>query len=458
MPLDVVIRGGRVVLPQAVVTAEIGIEAGSIAAVGADVGGHARETIDATGLTIFPGVVDSHVHFNEPGRTEWEGAATGSAALVAGGGTCFCDMPLNSSPPTLDADSFRLKRAALEASSHADFALWGGLCPHNLDRLNELAECGVIGLKAFMCASGIDDFPCVDDDALGRGMETAVRLGLPVAVHAEDERTTRELKRVALAEGRSGVRDFLDSRPIRAEVVAIKRAIALAEQTGCSLHIVHVSSGAGVRAVVEARHRGVNVTCETCPHYLVLTDEDVVRIGAAAKCAPPIRTAAEQGSLWQSLIAGEIDFVASDHSPAPPSMKTSHDFFAVWGGIVGCQTMRGLLLSHGNSLRNIPLERIGAWTSAVPAKRYRLRNKGRIEVGADADLSLVDLSQSTVLARDDLRDRHRFSPYVGQRLGGAVRRTIVRGQTVFADGEVSPKPQGRFVQPASNAATTVSRP
>ncbi len=254
----------------------------------------ARETIDASGLTVFPGVVDSHVHFNEPGRTDWEGAASGSAALVAGGGTCFCDMPLNSSPPTLDAESFHLKRKALEASSHADFGLWGGICPHNLDRLEELAECGAIGFKAFMCASGIDDFPCVDEEALGRGMEIAAQLGVPVGVHAEDEQTTRELTRAAIAEGRTTVRDYLESRPIRAEVAAIERTIALAEQTGCSLHIVHVSSGAGVRAVVNGRRRGVNVTCETCPHYLVLTDLDVERIGAAAKCAPP----SEPRSNW----------------------------------------------------------------------------------------------------------------------------------------------------------------
>ncbi len=210
--------------------------------------------------------------------------------------------------------------------------------------------------------------------------------------------------------------------------------------------------------MIEARRRGVNVTSETCPHYLVLTDEDVERIGAAAKCAPPIRSSADQDSLWRSLITGEIDFVASDHSPAPPSMKTSTDFFKVWGGITGCQTTLGLLLFQGHSRRSIPIQQISAWTSTIPAKRYRLDNKGRIEVGADADLALVDLSQSTVLARDDLHDRHRFSPYPGQRLGGAVRRTLVRGRTVFADGKMFPNSRGRFVRPASSAVTAASRP
>jgi allantoinase len=447
MPLDVVIRGGELVLPDRVIAADVGIEDGIIAAVDRELANKAHEVIDATGLTIFPGVIDSHVHFNEPGRTDWEGAATGSAALAAGGGTCFCDMPLNSSPPTLDAESFGLKRKALEKSSLVDFGLWGGLCPHNLERLEELAECGAIGFKAFMCTSGIDDFPSVDEESLGRGMEIAARLGIPVAVHAEDERMTRDLARAAISAGRTTVRDYLDSHPIRAEVAAIKRAIALAEQTYCSLHIVHVSSGSGVRAVVDARARGVNVTCETCPHYLVLTEGDVERIGAAAKCAPPIRTAAERESLWQSLAGGEIDYVASDHSPAPPSMKESPDFFAVWGGIAGCQTMLGLLLMHGHILRDLSLEQISHWTSLMPAKRFRLEKKGRIEVGADADLILVGLSQTTVLARDDLHDRHRFSPFVGERLAGAVRRTIVRGRTVFVNGKVVDSSSGRFVRP-----------
>jgi allantoinase len=447
MPLDVLIRGGRLVLPDRVVAADVGIVDGTIAAIERELADKAHEVIDASGLTIFPGIVDSHVHFNEPGRTDWEGAESGSAALAAGGGTCFCDMPLNCSPPTLDAESFLLKRKALEASSHVDFGLWGGLCPHNLDRLEELAECGAIAFKAFMCTSGIDDFPKVDDEALGRGMEIAARLGVPVGVHAEDENTTRDLARAALSAGRTTVRDYLDSRPIRAEVAAIERAIALAEQTRCSLHVVHVSSGAGVRAVVEARSRGVNVTCETCPHYLVLTDADVERIGAAAKCAPPIRAAAERESLWQALAGREIDFVASDHSPAPPSMKESPDFFAVWGGIAGCQTTLGLLLQQGHFSRDVSLEQISGWTSMLPAKRFRLEKKGRIEVGMDADLALVDLSQTTVLARDDLHDRHRFSPYAGERLAGAVRQTIVRGRTVFVNGKIVNSSRGRFVRP-----------
>lgn len=447
MAFDLITRGGLVVLPEAVTAADIGIAGGSIVEIGLELPGSAIEEINAKGLHIFPGVVDTHVHFNEPGRADWEGAATGSAALAAGGGTCFCDMPLNSSPTTIYAASFDLKRAALEAASCVDFGLWGGLGPHNHTCLPELAERGVIGFKAFMCSSGIDDFPAVDDDALGRGMEIAAQLGLPVAVHAEDEAIVSELASIARTAGRMQVRDFLASRPLRAEVAAIERAVRLAEQTHCSLHIVHVSSGAGVAAVAAARARGLDVTCETCPHYLVLTDEDVERIGAAAKCAPPIRSTAQREALWTALIHGDIQFLASDHSPAPWSLKQWPDFFQIWGGIAGCQTTLGLLLTEGHVGRGLALSQIAHWLCQAPADRYRLPGKGRIAVGMDADLALVDLRATSELHEGDLRYRHRISPYIGRTLVGSVRRTLVRGHTVFAGGPAIRSQRGKLVRP-----------
>ena len=452
MAFDALIRYGRLVLPGGIVSADIGIVDGAIAEIGPGLAGAAREVIDAAGLHVFPGVVDVHVHFNEPGRTEWEGAATGSAAFAAGGGVCFCDMPLNSSPPTLDGASFDLKRAALEAASLVDFGLWGGLCPNNLASLPELAARGVIGFKAFMCNSGIDDFSCVNEDELGRGMEIAARLGLPVAVHAEDEQIVRDLAQAAIAAEKTSIRDFLESRPIRAEVAAIRRATRLAEQTRCALHVVHVSSGAGVRAVVEARARGVDVTCETCPHYLVLTAADVERIGAAAKCCPPLRDAAERDALWNAAQNSDIAFIASDHSPAPQSMKQSADFFGVWGGIAGCQTTLGLLIEEGRNRRGISLSRLADLTSWAPAARFGLAQKGRLEPGGDADLALVDLAKTTVLCGNDLRYRHRISPYIGRPLSGAVRRTIVRGRTVFAEGQPVASAAGQFVKRATPPA------
>jgi len=443
---DLLIRGADVVGPHGVRRADVAIEEGRFAEIEPELTGAARETFDATGLHLFPGVVDTHVHFNEPGRTDWEGAATGSAALVAGGGTCFCDMPLNSSPPTLDGPSFDLKRAALEAASYVDFGLWGGLTPTNLDRMEELAERGVIGFKAFMCPSGIDDFLWADEVTLGRGMEIAARLGLPVGVHAEDPRITGELARAAVAAGRTNMRDYLDSRPIGAEVAAVRLAVKIAEQAGCSLHVVHVSSGAGVEAVLEGRGRGVDVTCETCPHYLVLTDDDAARIGAAAKCAPPLRASSERENLWDNLKRKNIAFVASDHSPAPWSMKGSPNLFEVWGGIAGCQSTLGLLLAEGLK-RGFALEKLMELSAEAPARRYRLRDKGRIEAGADADFVLVDPAERHNLTADELRYRHPISPFVGCEHAGPIRRTYVRGRAVYVDGQIIGPPAGRFLRP-----------
>src|SRR5436190_4863254 len=333
MLYDLIIRNGTLVTPTTLTQADISIAGERIAEVAPAIEGAARQEIDASGLHVFPGVVDAHVHFNEPGRTEWEGFATGTSALAAGGTTTFFDMPLNAHPPTLDAASFDLKLAAAQASSLVDFGLWGGLVPDNIERLDELAERGVIGFKAFMSNSGINDFQASDDLTLYEGMARAAKLGCIVAVHAENDAITSLLARRAVASGQTSVRDYLNSRPVVAELEAIERAVLFAEETGCSLHIVHVSSGRGVDLVAQARARGVDVTCETCPHYLVLTDEDVEQLGAVAKCAPPLRSKVEQQKLWKEVLAGNVLTIGSDHSPAPPDMKTSSNFFKVWGGI-----------------------------------------------------------------------------------------------------------------------------
>lgn len=448
MKFDTLIRRGSLVTPAGVSIADVAIDGETIAAMGPELAGTAKTEVDAAGLHVFPGMIDPHVHFNEPGRTEWEGSATGSAALAAGGGTCYFDMPLNSSPPTLDGPSFDLKRAALETNSLTDFALWGGLTPANVDRLEELAERGVIGFKAFMCGSGIDDFLASDDFTLWRGMQIAARLKLPVAVHAENDAITQRLSREAMAAGRTGVRDYLNSRPVVAELEAISRAISLAAETGCSLHIVHVSTGRGVAVVTEARARGVDVTCETCPHYLVLTDDDVERLGAVAKCSPPIRPLADQQELWAKVLDGQIAFVGSDHSPSPPSMKTSADFFKIWGGISGVQLTLGHLLYAGHQQNELPLERIAEVTTSAVAERFRIAHKGRLAVGCDADLTLVDLSSTSQLKESDLHDRHRLSPYLGMQIGGRVTQTMLRGKAIYADGKHVRGAQARLVRPA----------
>ena len=444
---DLLVRHAALVTESGVAAGDLAVADGRIVAIGPDLEGAARETIDAAGLHLFPGVIDAHVHFNEPGRTDWEGWRTGSAALAAGGGTTAGEMPLNANPPTLDGPSFDAKRAAAEAASVTDFALWGGLVPGPVDRLDELAARGVLGFKAFMSQSGTADFPAADDLTLLNGMARAARLGRIVAVHAESDALTAGLAARAIADGRTGMRDYLTTRPAVAEREAIGRAILFAEETGCALHIVHVSTGGGVVLVAEARARGVDVTCETCPHYLVLTDEDAERLGAVAKCAPPLRPAAERDALWKHLRSGTIDLVASDHSPAPPEWKTGDDFFRIWGGISGCQSLLPLLLSAGHHDRGLALPDIARLTAGAVARRFALPNKGVVAVGADADLALVDLGAAHVLVADDLLYRHRHSPFVGMTLRGRVRRTIRRGVTIWRDGRIVAEGGGRLVRP-----------
>ena len=438
---DLVIRGHR---------HDVAASDGVITEIGPALGA-GEEEIDAAALLVLPGAVDVHVHLNDPGRASWEGFATGTRALAAGGATCAADMPLNSTPATVDAEGFAAKLAAARRRAHVDFALWGGLVPGDLDRLDALAALGVIGFKAFMCETGIDDFARADDDLLAAGMARAARLGLPVAVHAEDQDVVGPLTADAIARGRTGMRDYLASRPARAEVAAVRTALAIAGETGCALHVVHVSCGESARLVAEARTRGVDATCEVCPHHLALDEDDADAIGALAKCGPPLRSAAEIERLWEALEAGEIGSIASDHSPAPPAMKQGDDMFAVWGGIAGAQTTLALVLTHGLR-RGIAAARLASWLSTAPAARFGLTGKGRLEVGADADIVLVATGGPWAIRPQDMEYRHRVTPFAGQAVTARPVRTILRGTTVAIDGRAVGEPRGRFVAPTRTGA------
>jgi len=424
---DLIVRNGTVVTPSGAVAADVGVLDGAIAAVEPELAGGGREELDAGGQHVLPGGLDPHVHFNEPGRTHWEGLRTGTAALAAGGFTAFFDMPLNSSPPLIDGSAFDAKLQAARASARVDYGFWGGLVPGNLEHLEELAERGAVGFKAFMSNSGIDEFVHADDVTLYEGMAVCARLGRLVAVHAENDALTA---RPAGTDARA----FMASRPVVAEVEAIGRALAFAEDTGCPLHIVHVSTARGVELVAEARTRGVDVSCETCPHYLWLSEHDVETLGAVAKCAPPVRPDAERERLWQLVCGGAVDMITSDHSPSSPDLKAGR-FADAWGGIAGCQTTLTLLLSEGD----LALERVGRLVAGAAAERFGMPRKGRIEVGADADLALLELGAEYVLGTDELQYRHRISPWIGRRLRARVTTTLLRGVEAWPEPKATPR-------------------
>jgi len=447
---DLILRNGTVVLPKEVASAyDVAVIDGRIAAIGPHLQITADTEIDAGGLHVFPGGVDPHVHFNEPGRTDWEGIATGSQSLARGGFTTYVDMPLNSSPVTVDEEAFELKLRAANASSLVDFGVWGGLVPGKLGHVEALVRRGVLGFKAFMCDSGVAEFPAADDVTLWEGMRRCADVGSPVLVHAENGALVSELGRRMIAAGRVGPRDFAASRPVIAELEAISRVLFFAGETGCAVHVVHVSTARGVQLVEHARANGLDVSCETCPHYLLLSEADFDEMGAVAKCAPPLRSASDRDALWELIGQGRLRIVASDHSPCPPELKQGSNFFVVWGGISGCQTTLQLLLAHGHERLGLGLPTVAGLTGANAARRFRLDGKGPIEVGNDADLVLLDLSQEWRLSAGELRYRHPQSPFVGWPVRGRVRRTLLRGRTVVADGQVVSQPAGRLVTRAT---------
>jgi allantoinase len=438
---DLLIVGAR--MPGRAEPVDIAIADGVIAAIGPSLPTTAGERIDADGRVVLPGGVDPHVHFNEPGpRTPSEGFASGSASLAAGGVTTTVEMPLTASPATTSVEAFDAKLVAVAPVSRVDFGLWGGIVPGNLEQLEPLAARGVVAFKAFMSETGVADFEAADDLTLYEGMSRVAPLGLPVAVHAENDTITRELAAAAVAAGRRSVRDYLNSRPAIAETEAIARAIELATVTGCPLHIVHVSTGRGAALVVEAAARGVDVTCEVTAHHLVLTEEDAERLGSVAKCAPPLRPAAETDALWEALGDGRVSFVVSDHSPATPEERTG-DPFSAWGGIAGCQSTLELLLTEDR----LSLTALARAFATAAARRFHLAGKGALEVGADGDVVLVGLDDPRVLEAAELRSRHRLSPYLGRTLTARVIATILRGQMIYRDGRLVGDPRGRLVTP-----------
>ena len=443
---DTVVRGGQLVMRDGVAPADIGITDGAIAAIGPELAAGSTE-VGAAGLHVFAGGVDPHVHFDEPGRTHWEGVDTGSRSLLAGGLTTFVDMPLNNIPVTVDGPSLSEKLEAISGVSHADFALWGGLVSGNVERLPEQHELGACGFKAFMCYSAIDEFPQVDDLSLYEGMQTIAELDSILLLHAENADIVGGLGARAKASGRTEPRDFMASRPPISELEAVSRAILFARETGCATHFVHLSVARAVVMVAEAQARGVPVSCETCPHYLLYSEEDMERIGLPLKTAPPVRVAGEPDKLWALIGDRTLRMVTSDHSPGHPEVKQA-GFWDSWGGASGAQSTLQLLLEEGYGNRSLPLQMIAELTGGSAARRFRLAGKGEIAVGNDADLALVDLGWRGEVKLEDLQYQHQYSCYSGLPIRGRIERTLLRGQTVYDNGAFAASPLGRFLAPS----------
>ena len=437
---DLVIRGAEVVLPTGRAAADIAVTDGVVTAIGTHVA-DGGATIDARGLVVLPGLVDAHVHFNEPGRADWEGWDAGTRGAAAGGVTTVLEMPLNAHPPTITAQAFDAKRRVASEKARVDFGLWGGLVNDNLAELEGLAARGVVALKAFMSESGVDDFRRVPDGVLAAGLKAAARLGVIVGVHAESHEMVERLGSEMRGRRETGRLSWCRARPPAAELEAIKRLVSCVRGAGAGAraHVVHVSTAEGLAEVQGAREWGLSVTAETCPHYLEFDEQDFERVGPALKCAPPIRDAASRERLWTALLAGEVDLVASDHSPCPAAdkQKGEHDVWQAWGGVAGIQATLPVLLTGGVHARGLSLERVADLTATAPARLFGLYpRKGTIVVNADADFALVDPRRTWTLEAKQLHTRGGISPYLGRTFRGAVVRTIVRGRTVFADGEI----------------------
>ena len=468
------IRAPQVVTPAGIIPAELAIAGGKIISVTAlngptsvprgprSVGTHGTDARPTPPSEVFPesakvielqpdeillpGLVDTHVHVNEPGRANWEGFSTATSAAAAGGVTTIIDMPLNSIPPTIDVAALDVKRRAAAGRCHCDVGFWAGAVAENEKDRPALHEAGVFGFKCFMADSGVPEFPPLDDGALAAAVRQVARLGSLLVVHAED---AAQIAAAPAAAGR-GYDGFLRSRPAAAEVAAIARVIELAERSGARVHVLHLSAADAVPLIAAAQGRGVSITAETCPHYLCLTAEQVGDGQTQFKCCPPIRDAANSDRLWQALAAGVIGCVVSDHSPCPPELKRldAGDFGAAWGGISSVQLGLPAVWTAARE-RGIGLPEAVGWMSSAPARLAGLGAKGEIAAGRDADLVAFAPDEEFVVDPARLLTRHRLTPYAGRRLCGVVRRTWLRGEPV-----VPGRPAGSLLRAAGAGSSS----
>ncbi|MFN0247422.1 MAG: allantoinase AllB [Kofleriaceae bacterium] len=436
-----IVRSTRVVTGGAITPATVHIRDGVIERVGAHDDVPPGSAVDDVGdLAVLPGIVDTHVHLNEPGRTEWEGFATATRAAAVGGVTTLVDMPLNSIPPTTTREAFAAKRAAAAGQCSVDVGFWGGVVPGNAGELAGLARDGVRGFKCFLVDSGVEEFGWVGERELRPAMQILAGLGAPLLVHAEVagpiDAATAEL--AAAKADPTKYATYLASRPGAAEEQAIALVSALCRETRARTHIVHHSAASAIAQLRSARAEGLPLTAETCPHYLHFTAESIPDGATPFKCAPPIRDAANREALWVALAEGVLDLVASDHSPCSPNLKAMEqgDYMAAWGGVSGLQLALSVVWTEA-ARRGHTLVDVVRWMCEGPARLARLTGtKGAIAPGAHADLVIFDDAGTTTVVPERVEHKHKVTPYAGEHLRGAVRATYLRGERVAEDGRV----------------------
>jgi len=443
------IHSKRVLIAGKLVEATVFIKDGVISdVVEGSVGGELAGNLpaeDVGNLLVMPGLIDSHVHINEPGRTEWEGFETITKAAVAGGITTLVDMPLNSSPVTVSVSAFSEKLAAAEGKLYCNCGFWGGMVPGNSDELEGLIKAGVLGVKAFLTHSGIADFPNVNEDDLRKGLVVLARYWVPLLLHAELDELHAGI--AAFEKNPKSYQAFLNSRPKSWENKAVALAIELCSAFKSPIHIVHLSSADSLRQIKAARAEGLPLTVETCPHYLHFCAEDIPDKNTLFKCTPPIRERENREHLWNGLKEGVIDFIVTDHSPAPADLKqtASGNLLEAWGGISGVQFSLPVVWTEAKK-RGFDLTEISALMSGNVANFIGFGgSKGQIKKGYDADLVVWDPEKKFVVSADSILYRHKFSPYIGEELCGEIRQTYVRGKKVFEDGQVVNGAQGKVL-------------
>jgi len=436
-----IVRGRRVVLPGGERPASVHIQGGHIVSIGGeDETPSGAEIVECGGLVVSPGIVDSHVHVNEPGRTEWEGFDTATRAAARGGVTTIVDMPLNCVPATTTVAALEAKRHAARGRSHVDTALWGGIVPGNEADVEPLIDAGVRGFKCFLVPSGVSEFAHAGERTLRRVMPVLARRDVPLLVHAELPEALRAHR------GRpESYRDYEATRPVEAELAAIDLMATLARETGARVHIVHVSSAAGADAIAAARAEGVPITGETCPHYLTMTNDGIPDGATEFKCAPPIRTPGDREALWRGLDAGTLSLVATDHSPAPPSLKCPGDFVRAWGGIASLELSLPVVWTAARERGHRPAD-LARWMSEAPAALAGLSDrKGRLSPGYDADVVVWDADAEFTVDAAHLQQRHKVTPYAGRRLCGVVHTTFLRGTRVWDRGALAAGESGHLL-------------